>query len=91
MRECDNAAVKRARVVVDTMDAVEKSGDLIQPIQQRAISREHIVGTLADLVQGNVPARMSPDEITMYKSVGYTVADLTVAQLVYEKIQGQVK
>lgn len=91
MRECDNAAVKMARVVVDTMDAVEKSGDLIQPIQQRVIAREHVVGTLADLVQGNVPARMSPHEITLYKSVGYTVADLTVAQIVYEQIRGQVK
>jgi ornithine cyclodeaminase/alanine dehydrogenase-like protein (mu-crystallin family) len=70
---------------------LSKSGDLLQPIQQRVISREHIVGTLADLVQGIVPARTSPHEITLYKSVGYTVSDLTVAQIVYEQIRGQVK
>jgi ornithine cyclodeaminase/alanine dehydrogenase-like protein (mu-crystallin family) len=51
---------------------LSKSGDLIQPIQQRVISREHIVGTLADLVQGSVPARTSPHEITMYKVWGYS-------------------
>jgi ornithine cyclodeaminase/alanine dehydrogenase-like protein (mu-crystallin family) len=38
-----------------------------------------------------VPARTSPHEITLYKSVGYTVSDLTVAQIVYEQIRGQVK
>lgn len=79
MRECDDACVERARVVVDSSHAIESSGDLAQ-----AIAREQIVGTLAELAQGNVTGRASEDEITLFKSVGCTVGDLAAAQVVYE-------
>jgi alanine dehydrogenase len=78
MRECDDVCVKRARVVVDSSQAIESSGDLAQPLEQKAIE------TLAELAQGNVMGRASEDEITLFKSVGCTVGDLAAAQVVYE-------
>ncbi|KAG0606889.1 hypothetical protein M758_9G176300 [Ceratodon purpureus] len=85
MRECDDKCVQRCRIVVDSAHAIDSSGDLVQPLEGKAIAREQIAGTLAELVQGSVMKRASEDEITMYKSVGCTVGDLAAAQIVYEE------
>lgn len=85
MRESDDACIQRCRIVVDSLHAIEASGDLVQPLNQKSIAREHILGTLAELVQGNVASRASADEITLYKSVGCTVGDIAAAQIVYEE------
>jgi len=90
MRECDDECIRRCRVVVDTLHAVETCGDLVQPLEQKIVPREHVVGTLSELVQELSlelvqGLRSCDNEITMFKSVGCTVGDLAAAQIVYEK------
>lgn len=92
MREVDDECIKRCRIVVDTMHAVEASGDLVQPLKEKVIEADHIVGTLAELVHGLSPElvqdlRREDDEITLFKSVGCTVGDLAAAQMVYESLK----
>ncbi len=87
MRECDDEAVKLARVFVDTEAAVKESGDLQQPISRNVISETHVVGTLADLTQAQVTGRHTAEEITLFKSVGTALEDLATAQLVYEALK----
>jgi len=87
MRECDDEAVKLARVFVDTETAVKESGDLQQPISRNVISETHVVGTLADLTQAKVAGRHTAEEITLFKSVGTALEDLATAQLVYEALK----
>ncbi|HYS46726.1 MAG TPA: ornithine cyclodeaminase family protein, partial [Rhizomicrobium sp.] len=48
MREADDACFARARVYVDTMGALEESGDLIDPIKNGLLEKSAI-GTLAQL------------------------------------------
>ena len=88
MRECDDVCIQRSRVVVDSPHAAEASGDLVQPLEQEVVPPEHIVGTLAELVQGVGPELMRncDNEITLFKSVGCAVGDLAAAQMVYEKL-----
>lgn len=91
MRECDDECIRRCRIVVDTIHAVESSGDLVQPLEQKVVPLEHVAGTLAELVQGFGPDLMQglrsyDNEITLFKSVGCTVGDLAAAQIVYEKL-----
>jgi len=47
------------------------------------LSRDAIAGTLAELCRGDVPGRRDPDQITVFKSVGSALADLTAAALVH--------
>lgn len=83
MREADDAAVVRSRVVVDTLaGALSEAGDLLQPIEAGAIAREHIVGELAQLLRHEVRGRMHAADITLFKSVGAALEDLAAAQLV---------
>ena len=86
MREVDDAAVRVARVVVDTYrGALAEAGDLVQPLKAGVIAREHVVAELAELVRGERAGRQSAAEITLFKSVGTALEDLAAAQLVVER------
>ena len=83
MREVDDAAVARSRIVVDTLaGALAEAGDLLQPLQRGVIDRAQVLGELADLVRGTLRARISPDDVTLFKSVGTALEDLAAAELV---------
>jgi len=86
MREVDDAAVRTARVVVDTYrGALAEAGDLVQPLQAGVIAHEHVVAELAELVRGERAGRQSAAQITLFKSVGTALEDLAAAQLVVER------
>jgi alanine dehydrogenase len=83
MREADDAALQRSRVVVDTYTgALAEAGDLTQPIARGVITREHVVAELAQLLRGEVRGRLSDADITLFKSVGTALEDLAAARLV---------
>jgi ornithine cyclodeaminase len=85
MREADDAAVTRSRVVVDTFaGALAEAGDLVQPIERGAVAREHVVGELAQLLRHEVRGRMHDGDITLFKSVGAALEDLAAARLVVQ-------
>ena len=86
MREVDDAAVRNARVYVDTYrGALAEAGDLVQPLQAGVIAREQVRAELAELVRDERPGRQSAHEITLFKSVGTALEDLAAAQLVVER------
>ena len=83
MREVDDAAVQRARVIVDTYaGALAEAGDLTQPIARGVITREHVLAELAELLRGERDGRLASSDITLFKSVGTALADLAAAQQV---------
>ena len=86
MRESDDAAVVGARVFVDTRaGALKEGGDIVQPLAAGLIDESHVVAELSELAGGLNPGRQSPDEITLFKSVGSAVEDLAAAELVVER------
>ncbi|RWG50453.1 MAG: ornithine cyclodeaminase family protein [Mesorhizobium sp.] len=84
MRESDDAALAMSRAFVDTDEALHEAGDLVQPIEGGVVSKEHILGTLADLAHGKLKGRTTADEITYFKAVGSGLADLVAARMVYK-------
>lgn len=83
MREADDAAVASARVVVDTLDALHESGDIVQPLKSGALQRDRITD-LATLVREVTPAR-DANEITLFKSVCCALEDLAAATLAHRR------
>jgi ornithine cyclodeaminase/alanine dehydrogenase-like protein (mu-crystallin family) len=81
-REVDTHTVQRSRVVVDTYSAAWSDvGELIIPLQEGVITRDHVVADLHELVSGSKQGRRSPEEITIFKSVGCALEDLVAAEL----------
>lgn len=82
MREADGAALARALCVVDTRaGAMAEAGDVVQAIAEGAILPAHVVAELAELCRGAHPGRTAPDQITLFKSVGWAGEDLAAAIL----------
>jgi len=83
MRETDDDAVARSRLFVDTYaGALAEAGDLLAPLASGAITRDRVEAELAQLVRGERRGRASPDEITLFKSVGTALEDLAAAAVV---------
>ena len=77
-RELDDAAVGKARVYVDSLEAsTRESGDVI--------ASASVVGEIGEVFSRARPGRESSDEITLFKSVGVAVEDVMAADLVYRK------
>jgi ornithine cyclodeaminase/alanine dehydrogenase-like protein (mu-crystallin family) len=77
-RELDDEVLRRARLYVDSREAASReSGDV------RAAP--HIFAELGEVVAGTKPGRTSPEEITLFKSLGQAVEDVVAADLVYRK------
>jgi ornithine cyclodeaminase/alanine dehydrogenase-like protein (mu-crystallin family) len=83
MREVDDDAVCRARVVADTYaGALAEAGDLVQPMHNGTIDREHVIAELAEVVRGEKQVRRDTSDITLFKSVGTALEDLAAARCV---------
>jgi ornithine cyclodeaminase len=82
--------VARARVVVDSREASWiEAGDLIQPLRSGRIGRDHVVAELGELVLGREPGRTSPEEITLFKSVGVAVQDAAAARVAVDRARAE--
>jgi alanine dehydrogenase len=89
-REIDGPTVARAKVVVDSREAImAECGDILLAIKEGSISESHIHGEIGDILAGIKPARSSTDEITLYKSVGIAIQDVATANLVYHRAREQ--
>eukprot|EP00735_Rhodelphis_limneticus_P014554 TRINITY_DN8595_c0_g1::TRINITY_DN8595_c0_g1_i1::g.8621::m.8621 TRINITY_DN8595_c0_g1::TRINITY_DN8595_c0_g1_i1::g.8621 ORF type:complete len:356 (+),score=59.61,sp/O28608/ALADH_ARCFU/35.87/2e-58,OCD_Mu_crystall/PF02423.10/5.6e-78,Shikimate_DH/PF01488.15/6e+03,Shikimate_DH/PF01488.15/2.7e-06,NmrA/PF05368.8/0.018 TRINITY_DN8595_c0_g1_i1:66-1070(+) len=87
MQEVDIDTVKMARVVVDDAQVAWKSGDLHIPLEAKVITKNHVVGEIGHVVAGVVAGRTSPEEITMFKSVGTAAQDVATAQIVFQNAE----
>lgn len=88
-RELDTHAVARCdRIFVDDpQQARLESAELVIPIELRRLSWERVL-PLSLLVGGLVSGRQSPEEITLFKSLGIALEDVAVAGAIYESITG---
>jgi alanine dehydrogenase len=85
-RELDGDAVAAASfIAADDLEQVRfEATDLAQPVREGLIAWES-VSSLADVVSGRVKGRESPDDITLFKSLGVAVEDVALAVRAYEK------
>jgi ornithine cyclodeaminase/alanine dehydrogenase-like protein (mu-crystallin family) len=82
--EIDPALVARSALFTDSRAAILKeSGDVIQSIREGRFTEDHVRAELGEVVNGSKPGRRSASEVTLFKSLGLAIEDLTAANLVY--------
>jgi len=84
--ELDAAALRRARVFVDSIDTTLANGDVHRAIQAGEYSRSQVSGELGDVIAGRSIGRSGPDDITIAKLVGIGAQDLAAAETALEKL-----
>ena len=89
-RELDDEAMTRSAVVA--VDSVEQArleaGDLVLAAAAGAFDWVRAL-PLAGTVAGQQPGRTAPDQVTLFKSLGLALEDITVAKHVYELARQQ--
>jgi len=84
-RESDTNLIKKSKVYIDLLEStVNEGGDVMIPIREGAISRDHIIGEVGQLLMGDIHARTNEQQITVYNSLGITSQDLFAARHVME-------
>jgi ornithine cyclodeaminase len=90
MRECDDEAVKRARLFVDSREfAITQPGDLSSPIARGVIAATDIEGDLFDLCRPDFKVKRRADDVTLYKNGGGGHLDLMTALYIWRTIERQ--
>jgi ornithine cyclodeaminase/alanine dehydrogenase-like protein (mu-crystallin family) len=87
-RELDTATMAAASLFVDRREsALNEAGDYLIAAKEGAIGPENIRAELGEVLIGAQPGRTSPDEITLFKSLGLAIEDLAAAEHAYLKAQ----
>jgi len=82
-RELDTKTVARSYFVADLREAnLAEAGDILIPIQEGAVTEDHIQANLGEVVIGAKPGRTSDDQVTVFKSCGLAVQDVSTARAV---------
>lgn len=86
-RELDTATVAESKLVIDDMEGIElEAGDILIPIEEGAITWDHVHAELKELVSGQKSGRTLEDTVTVFKSVGIAIQDSSVSNLVLKKL-----
>lgn len=83
--EVDSDLVVRSRFIADYREGVLAQGaEFLRAKAAGLVGDDHVVGEIGQVLDGVLPGRQSPDQITVYKSLGHVVQDLAAAQALYE-------
>ncbi len=86
MRELDATTIERSKVVCDLVEACKsEAGDFMIPVEAGQWSWEKCHGSLGDIVTGKLSGRENDQEITLFKSVGLAIQDISAAHHVFTK------
>jgi ornithine cyclodeaminase/alanine dehydrogenase-like protein (mu-crystallin family) len=89
-RELDTPAVVRSRLFVDRREStLNEAGDFLFPKAEGAITDDHIVAEIGEILLGEDPGRRGPEEITLFKSLGLAVEDLAAAHYTADRARAQ--
>lgn len=84
--EVDTDLVVRSRFIVDSREGVLRQGaEFLRAKGTAAIGDDHIAAEIGQVLAGDIIGRRSPDEITVYKSLGHVVQDLASAWALYSQ------
>lgn len=85
-READSDLISEASIYTDLLESLfNESGDVLIPIDEGRIDRNAVKGEIGKVISGELKARASEEEITVYISLGVTAQDLFAAHAVFEK------
>jgi ornithine cyclodeaminase len=86
MQELPEETVSRALLVVDSREAAwAEAGDLIIARKRGLITEASIHAEIGEIVAGTKPGRTSSDQVTLFKSVGNAVQDVSVGARILEE------
>lgn len=87
-RELDTTAIVRSKLFTDCYESLfNEAGDFLTPKKEGAITDEHVIAEIGEVLTGTKKGRQNNEEITVFKSLGIAAEDIFSAFHIYEKIK----
>jgi len=88
--EIDEALVTRSRYFCDFRPSVHnEAAEYLDAIKSGAITPEHILAEIGEVANKTRPGRASPDDITLFRSLGVAPEDLATAHWLLEQARAK--
>jgi ornithine cyclodeaminase/alanine dehydrogenase-like protein (mu-crystallin family) len=85
--EIDTPLVARARFFADHREGVLRQGaEFRRALEEGAVGEDHLLGEIGEVMAGTLAGRVSPGDVTVYKSLGSIVQDLASARHIVAKL-----
>jgi len=85
-QELDVETIAGALLFTDRRESLEhEAGEYRLALEKGLIADSHVRGELGELLTGKRPGRTSDDQLTLFRSLGLAVEDLTAAEYVLER------
>ena len=86
--EIANDLVVRARFFADHREGVLAQGaEFLRAKAAGLVGDDHVLGEIGEVMAGTLPGRVSPEDVTIYKSLGSIVQDLAAARHIVAKLR----
>jgi ornithine cyclodeaminase/alanine dehydrogenase-like protein (mu-crystallin family) len=87
-RELDTEAIARSRLFADRRESIlAEAGDFLIPRAEGAVGDDHVAAELGEVVLGKAEGRTSPEQITVFESLGLAIEDLAAVNHIYRRAQ----
>ncbi|WP_347269781.1 ornithine cyclodeaminase family protein [Rhizorhabdus histidinilytica] len=84
--EVDGALVAAGRYIADYRPgALAQASELAVARDAGLVTEDHVVGEIGEVFAGTLAGRESPDQITLYKSLGHVVQDLAATAYLHRR------
>ena len=85
-REVDSETMAAASLFVDRREStINEAGDYLLAAREGLIGPDHIRAEIGEVLKGDKPGRTSPQEITLFKSLGIATEDLFAGEYLYRR------
>jgi alanine dehydrogenase len=85
-REVDGICVSRSKVIADSLErALKEEGALFLAAEEGLIDLPHVYADLGEILSGNKPGRVNPEEITLFLSGATAIEYVAIAAEVYRR------
>ncbi len=82
--EVDSGLVVRSRFFADSREGcLQQGAEFAKAREAGLIGEDHLLGEIGEVLAGAIAGRRSADEVTVYKSIGHIVQDLSTAWALY--------
>ena len=76
--------ILKSKVYADSrVNAFKEAGEILVPISEGVFQKDDVVAELTEMCAGTARLRESPEEITLFKSIGMALSDLVGASLAF--------
>ena len=81
--EWDPEIFRRAKVYNDSKSQCAVRGETRNALVKGVITEDDIMGEIGQVIEGQIPARTSDDEITIFDTVGLALQDNVTAEMIF--------